>query len=329
MTDLANSRTAEVLRDAADRASRAPSVHNTQPWRFVLRPEALDVYADGDRQLRVLDPNRRQLLISCGCALFNARVSLASAGYNAMVDRFPDAQRPDLVARVWPAAGTTDWLPIANLNGVIERRQSNRRRFSDDEVPPEVLHDLVDAVEQEDSQLLHLSEPEHRLIAARLSQQADAAQSGEPAYRAELQAWTSDDPRRRDGVQAMSVTYSDARTQDDLPIRDFDTHGMGWLTAAAHSSVNQCLLLLGTRDDGPEAWLRAGEALERLWLVATRHGYVASLLTQVIEVRLTRELLRSELKLSMHPHVLLRVGRAPATPFSRRRPLADVLSGGH
>jgi hypothetical protein len=55
-------------------------VHNTQPWRFVLEDGALQVHADPARQLQVLDPTRRQLLISCGCAVFNARVSLAASG---------------------------------------------------------------------------------------------------------------------------------------------------------------------------------------------------------------------------------------------------------
>jgi nitroreductase len=325
MTDLMSLKRVDVLRQAAVRASQAPSVHNTQPWRFVLHSDALEVYADASRQLRVLDPSRRQLLISCGCALFNARVSLAAAGYDAVVERFPDPDRPDFVARLSLTAETTDWLPIAQLDDAIERRQSNRRRYSDDEVSPEVLADLGRAAAEEDSQLFEISAAEHRLVAARLSQQADATQNGDPAYRAELRAWTSDDPRRRDGVQAMAVPYVDAGSEDDLPVRDFDTHGMGWLPTATHSCVDQCLLLLGTREDVPGGWLRAGEALERLWLVATGHDYVISLLTQVIEIPATRELLRSELSLSMHPHVLLRIGRAPVTPASRRRSLEDVV----
>jgi hypothetical protein len=73
------------------------------------------------------------------------------------------------------------------------------------------------------------------------------------------------------------------------------------------------------------AWLRAGEALERVWLELTRLGYVASLLTQVIEVARTNELLRHELGLTMHPHLLMRVGQAPDTPSSPRRPFTEVV----
>ena len=70
----------EALRRAAVRATLAPSVHNTQPWRIVIGPGTLTFHADTSRQLRLLDPTGRQLIISCGCALLNARVSLAADG---------------------------------------------------------------------------------------------------------------------------------------------------------------------------------------------------------------------------------------------------------
>jgi hypothetical protein len=90
--------------------------------------------------------------------------------------------------------------------------------------------------------------------------------------------------------------------------------------------MNQCLLILGTEADSELNWLRAGEALEHLWLRATRLNYVVSLFTQVIELPHTRERLRAELSLGMQPHILLRVGRASRTSASMRRKLVDVLT---
>jgi len=317
---------AALLKHAAARAALAPSVHNTQPWRFVLSGEALEIHADWTRQLKVLDPTKRQVLISCGCALFNARVGLAAKGYGAIVERLPDSSGSDLVARIRIPDASADWVPLGALDEFIERRQTNRRRFEDEAVDNETIYELVHAANAEDSELFVIKDEEHRMVTASLSQRADAMQNSDPAYRAELRAWTTDDPRRRDGVQAMAVPHVDAGAEDDVPVRDFDTHGMGWLPTKTQSSMHQYLLLLGTRSDDAQSWLRAGEALERLWLEATRRDLVASPLTQVVEIPRTRAMLRSQLNLPMYPHVLLRVGYAAPTSASRRRNLADVVS---
>ena len=86
--------TLTALRRASVRATLAPSVHNTQPWQFVLDGPQLDLYADPSRQLGVVDPYGRELLMSCGCALLNARAALAADGLGIHVARFPDPTDP-------------------------------------------------------------------------------------------------------------------------------------------------------------------------------------------------------------------------------------------
>jgi hypothetical protein len=327
MTAIANARATTILRRAAVRATRAPSVHNTQPWRLHIAQGQLSLYADRRRQLGVLDPTGRQLTISCGCALLNARVAIAAEGMGARVERLPYPTQPDLLARISltgapePQAGT-----FATLDHVLELRQTNRRNFSDDAVPAEVLAALEHAARNEGGNLFAVRREEHRLAVARLSQKADAIENLNPAYRAELRAWTSDDPRRLDGVQALAVPHVNGDADDEVPIRDFDTHGMGWLPSHTASSHTQCLVLVCTDGDHPADWLRAGEALERVLLEVTRHGFVASPLTQVTEVPSARSELRHELGLTGYPHVLLRIGRAPLTPATQRRTIVDVLT---
>jgi nitroreductase len=327
MTTIANPRVTTTLRRAAVRATRAPSVHNTQPWRMHLAHGTLSLFADRSRQLRVLDPSSRQLTISCGCALFNARTSIAAAGLAATVDRLPDPDQPDLLARIGVTASPdTDVAALAALDGMVELRQTNRRHFVDDEVPAEVIDALERAARHEGAELYVVRHEDHRLAVAQLSQKADAIENLNPAYRAELRAWTSDDPRRVDGVQALAVPHVDGSSQDEVPIRDFDTRGMGWLPTRTASSRKQCLVFICTQGDNPSEWLRAGEALERVLLELTRHGFVASPLTQVTEVPSARAELRSALGMTNYPHVLLRVGRAPQTPATQRRPIVDVLT---
>jgi hypothetical protein len=159
-----------------------------------------------------------------------------------------------------------------------------------------------------------------------LSQQADSAQNADPAYRAELRRWTTDDPTRHDGVPASAVPHVDGHSGDEIPLRDFDTRGTGHLPAQTASTRRQTILVLGTEEDDPLSWLRAGEALERVLLEIARCGYAAGPLTQAVEVPDTRYALRTELGLTFYPQFLLRVGRAHATPSTPRRPLTEVLA---
>src|SRR5579875_1051440 len=119
MTTAATTNVVTALRRAAVRATYAPSVHNTQPWRLQLTGDRLNVYADRSRQLPVLDPSSRQLLISCGCAVMNARVSLAGGGAGVDVRRNPHPMHDDLLASLIPTAEAADRV-LAALDPVIE-----------------------------------------------------------------------------------------------------------------------------------------------------------------------------------------------------------------
>ena len=315
---------AAVLRRAAVRATLAPSVHNTQPWRFVIRDSGLHIRADLTRQLTVLDPRARQLRISCGCALFHARVAIAAAGYEPVVAPLPDPRDTELLARV--DLGPRRSQPLAALDPEIERRRTNRRAYADEPVPPELVRTLITAARLHGARLVPVTAPQHRIVVAELCELAERIEQADPRYLAELRAWTTDDPRRPDGVQAAAVPYAGAGADrpDVLPVRAFDTAGMGWLPASSHSDTQQCLLLL-CGPDHPLGWLQTGEALEHVWLELTHAGYWASPLTQLIEVRTTRESLMERLGLSTAPQLLLRVGRAPDVGPTRRRAPTDVI----
>jgi hypothetical protein len=242
-----------------------------------------------------------------------------------VVQRHPAYGESDLLASISFAPEQAAEHDIAHLEPAILTRHTNRRQFSDEAVPDELLGELEHAATAEHAQLFVVRDPDQRVVVASLSQRADDIEHLNPAYRAELRAWTTADPTRRDGVPNTAVPHVDGTSGDEVPIRDFDTHGAGYLPAGTHSTRNQCLVVLSTAGDGPADWLRAGEALERVLLEVTRHGYTASPLTQVTEVPSARTQLRTELGLTGYPHVLLRIGRAAATPGSRRRRLVDVI----
>lgn len=314
----------QSLQRAAARAVLAPSVHNTQPWRIRLGADSLEIAPDWGRQLTYLDPTGRQLMISVGCALLNARASLASEGLQVQVQRSASLE-PGAAARITVVGSGHDEPALGALDSVAELRQTNRRRFEPDPVDGLVVDQLLRAAAAEGADLIPLTSLDTRLAVARLTQAADRLQSDDPAYRAELRAWTTSDPIRLDGVPAAAVPHGGPSSRDDIPLRDFDTRGDAALPEQTESSINQCLLVLATAEDSPAAWLGAGEALERVWLEVFRSGLSASIFTSLVELAPAREQLRGALGTRKHPHALIRVGRAPRTPASRRRRLGEVL----
>jgi hypothetical protein len=311
------------VEDAVDHGRLAPSVHNTQPWTFVLFPDRLELRADRSRQLPVLDPDGRELLQSLGAALFNVRASLAASGSAVTVDRLPSPDDRDLVAVVRPGRGEPD-RDVGRLAGAIRHRHTNRRPFEPANVPDEEVEELARAAALEESVLLPVRGGVLRAAVAELTREADRLQNADESYRAELRLWTSRSPAQGDGVPASSVPRTTGPRTDAVPVRDFDVRGVGVLPRQTGSGTDQTLVLLATADDDPRAWLRSGEALERLLLELTHRDWVAGPLSQALEVASTRERL-GRLTAPAHPQMLLRIGRAARADSSPGRPRAAVV----
>ena len=216
---------------------------------------------------------------------------------------------------------------------MIDRRRTNRRAFADEPLPERLIDDLAGAVRTEGALLFPITRAEHRLATARLSQLAEPIEHKDPEYLAELRAWTTDDPRRRDGVQAATVPYPagdsgrTAAARGGRQCRCAASTSAAWAGCRPRASpaLDQTTAAAVLRVDEPSGWLRTGEALEHVWLELTRHGYWASPLTQVVEVAETHESCARNSGLDANPEILLRVGRAPETVRTRRRDPAEVI----
>ncbi|MCZ2839155.1 Acg family FMN-binding oxidoreductase [Modestobacter sp. VKM Ac-2985] len=290
----------QALEDAADAAMLAPSVHGSQPWTLVLHRDRIELRADRSRQLRSLDAPGRELTLSLGAALLNIRVALAARGWAVDVARFPEPADPDRAAVVRPGPGAPE-TGLPQLAGAVEERRTNRRGFLDEEVPDELLAHLGAVAAAEDAVLVPVLSDEHRRLVARLTREADALQADDPTCIADRARWRA--------------THSAPGNRTSEPDR---------FTVDSESGQDRTFVVLATRADDPLAWLRAGEALERVLLTVHRLGWRASPMSQVIEVPTTRAALRSALSWEDHPQVLVRLGYA-AGAIAPRRLRHDVV----
>src|SRR4051794_35354914 len=319
-------------------ATRAPSIHNTQPWRFVARPDRLDVFYDRERALPVLDPSGRQQVISCGIAAAFAVVALRADGAAAATDLLPDPGDADHLVRISVTGPYDPTESDRALAAAIEQRHTVRAAFEPRAVPSEVLDRLQREAGGYGLWMKVVDREEEETATVFLLSQAEELEQGDPEYVKELEGWLRTDPEAVDGVQVEAVPEGDPRDRpSNWLVRDFavstrERHlfrAPGDPDAAPPEVERPTVILLGGESGDRAAWLRAGLALGQVLLLATAEGLVASPLTQALDWPVTRTRLRQRLSLIGYPQMLLRIGYPPeglTPPASGRRPVTDVLS---
>jgi hypothetical protein len=321
-----------------ERAVRAPSIHNTQPWLFTASGDRLDVRLDPARALPAIDPTRRQQVVSCGVAVHFAVVALAALGFAADVTWAPDPADPDHLATVRVSGGHEPSAEDRELAEAIARRHTDRSPFLAQPVPPELVDRLQAEIGRDGVWLKPVSREDEEAATVFLLDRAEQLEQSDPAYLAELRAWTRTDPAAPDGVPVTALPAGDrARRPSNWLIRDFVADPAAPPPPAPVAAADDpppaverpAVLLLGTMTDDRAGWLQAGEALGRLLLRVTVAGLAASPLTQALDQPWARNRLSHRLSLVGHPQMLLRIGHpAGEAVVSGRRPVAEVLRVG-
>jgi len=333
MTDTTIPETASILADRAHylitAAGRAPSVHNTQPWRFRVDRSAIELYCDPRRKL-AKDPAGREMLISCGAALFGLRLGVRSLGYRPVVELLPDPARLRLLARV--SLGAEE--PISRVEyqmlAALPHRHTHRGPFRPGPLPSGLLAGLQHDALAEGATLV-LIEP--GIAYERLADIANAVNrrlDQDPQTQAETRQWSRGPASpARDGVPAHAYPSTTApamprRGRGRLPQRDFDL-GRGWGEQDAGGPPPAVTAALVTSGDSRADWLRAGQALHRLLAHAATKWVFASLNTQLLEITLIRALIRDRLALPGAPQMLLQLGVVDTTHPTGRRPPEELI----
>lgn len=297
----------EHLRDIVRQATAAPSIHNTQPWRFRLGADRLDLFADRSRAVQVVDSTGRQLILSCGAALEHAVLAARAAGAEVEVTMVPDPADPDHLARLDIVGQHAPTAEEQALVAAMPGRHTHRGAFAATPVPPDLVSALSRGALDLGIRLHALTGREDVVVASVLLARADEIETSDPAYREELQRWRRASADAEDGVPDSAVPAVGPRTS--LAMRDFGGGPADMQGSSEDAPVERPLVVvLSTERDGLDAWLVSGRAMAWVLLRAAAEGVQASPLGQVLDVPATRAMLGRELRLLGHPQMVLRMG---------------------
>jgi hypothetical protein len=291
-------------------AVAAPSIHNTQPWRFGLDPDSpsVEVRAEHGRQLPITDPDLRAQHLSVGAAVFNLRVAAAHLGWEPVVRLLPSADDPDLLATVRLAEPTEDEPALRHLYEAVERRHTSRMPFTGRPVPEPIVTEMISAARAEGA---HLEAPDivgtRRML--RLTQAGEVRNASHQGRTAEARGWLTAPGRDTGyGIPVTAVGALDASGR--IPMRDFTGQLPVPHLPALHFERHAQVALLWTEWDRREDWLRAGQALQHVLLTATAYGVRTSMLHQAMEWMDLRAVMGAS-RQRCSPQMLIRFGYGP------------------
>jgi nitroreductase len=313
-----DARPADQFRTLLRYAVLAPSSHNSQPWQFDIAGDRLRMFADLRRWLRVADAAQRELFLSLGCALENFLIAADHFGVEVRVSYFPHGETSDLVAEVHlgRSAESSDLLR-APLFSAIAARHTNHREYDSRPLADDDIASLQGLTSEDGIEIWLEVDAEVRRRVERLVVRADALQFADPAWRHELAHWLSlgafGTGWLMSKMSALAVEYlnlGESTSKKDS----------GLLRSAAALGVVTC------REPDRTSQVQAGQAFERVFLMATARGIQLQPMNQVLQVPSVREEFAALLPTQWgEPQIVFRLGYAEPESHTPRRPLEEVL----
>jgi len=312
---------ADDLSSAVELACRAPSLHNSQPWRWDYEAGMLRLYADHGRVGRHTDSTGREVILSCGAVLDHLQVASAFYGWRTIVDRCPERGEDDYLASISFQRADAVTEHEKALGEAISLRRTDRLAFAAPD-PWAELRQLLGTVIDGTGIDLDIIDDNGRPALAEVSRRTEQYRLDDASYRYEL-LWWAGRSRVDDGLPTGALPSRAEASRVDIG-RDFPTYRLGNRRSQMDNDRSK-VLVLSTYDDSRDNTLRCGEVLSRVLLECTAAGFATCTLTHMIEVHDSREMLRHITGRQSEPQVLVRIGRAPEnSPVAARTPRRAV-----
>ena len=304
-------------------ATRAPSVLNTQPWRWHVRTTddgtVFDLFADSARVLRVTDPLGRFLVISCGAGLFNARLAVRNLSLEPLVRLSPDPHDPRLLARLTASPGKPPTEEERWLYGAVPERHTNRGPFHERAISSGLVRRVEEAATAEGAVLTVLDSAAARRV-LEIADEAAVEITRDGRRHDELSSWVHS-RLEPDGIPAQAL--GPPMAEGAHGVRDFSVAQPDAAPVAYES--DSTIAVLSTYGDSRTDWLRAGQALQRVLLEATLDGVQASFRNEPLEMLSHRWRVRDATTGFGHPQMIMRIGYGEPSVSAPRRALDEVL----
>ncbi len=189
-------------------ATLAANGHNTQPWKFAVQQNTIEIHPDYSRHLPVVDPHNRELWISLGCALENLLIAANATGYISTV-AYPNGED---VIRIQLIPDLPQPSPLFN---VIPLRQTTRSVYDSHPVPPADLNTLQSLPLEPGVSLRFLNSPTEMETALEYVIEGNLRQYADRAFVEELIFWLRFN--KKEALKTLDGLYSACSGNPEVP----------------------------------------------------------------------------------------------------------------
>lgn len=306
-------------------ATKAPSGHNTQPWRFKIEENVVFILPDFSRSLNQADADHHALYISLGCALENLVISANQLDYQANASYQDIEDNLAIKVELFKGAPSpNEWF------GCIAKRQVSRGKFKVQELPLETIRKINSVCSTPDVHAVFFNGSAEKSKLLPYIKQGIKKQYSNKAFKTELADWMrfteNSALKTGDGLWAASLGLpSMGKAIGHFVIKHMASVNSETKRIASLVQNSGALVMFIAKTNTPENWISLGRVFQRFGLLTTEMGLKHAHLNMPCEEKEIRQHMAQELEIKGHPLLLLRLGYGETMPYSYRRNVNEIL----